>query len=240
MSFFSLPDEMVSAMREFEKNWSRLDSELSATMPKEMAGAVNLLAHPMAGFAAASAIGFGLASQAVGIWMGSVAGTFEAAWRMSLLTGDGLAEQPKPSKASARAKIATETLIADAKSLALEVADTDKVKVAAATKPPKPAAQRKAAAASAAPAVAEASAPDTGMAKPAAIEKPASPDDLKVISGIGPKLEQVLNGMGVWTLAQIAAWTPAEVAWVDDQLGFSGRIGRDDWIGQAKKLAGAK
>ena len=48
----------------------------------------------------------------------------------------------------------------------------------------------------------------------------------------------MLNGLGVWTYAQIAAWTKEEIAWVDDYLSFKGRIGRDDWIGQAVKLAG--
>ena len=59
-----------------------------------------------------------------------------------------------------------------------------------------------------------------------AIERPAAPDDLKAISGVGPKLEKVLNDLGVWTYAQVAAWSSAEVAWVDDYLSFSGRIGR--------------
>ena len=69
--------------------------------------------------------------------------------------------------------------------------------------------------------------------KPRAIERPAAPDDLKAISGIGPKLEKVLNDLGVWTYAQVAAWGSEEVAWVDDYLSFSGRIGRDKWIEQA-------
>lgn len=73
--------------------------------------------------------------------------------------------------------------------------------------------------------------------RPAEIEKPATPDDLKLISGVGPKLEQVLNGLGVWTFAQVAAWQPEEVAWVDDYLQFKGRIDRDGWIAQAAKLA---
>ncbi len=61
-------------------------------------------------------------------------------------------------------------------------------------------------------------------------------DDLKRISGIGPKLEQVLNGMGIRTYAQIAAWTVDDLAKVDDQLKLGGRISRDDWVGQAKGL----
>jgi NADH-quinone oxidoreductase subunit E len=59
------------------------------------------------------------------------------------------------------------------------------------------------------------------------------PDDLKRISGVGPKLEGLLNEMGFYHFDQIAAWTPAEVAWVDARLKFKGRIERDDWIAQA-------
>ena len=73
--------------------------------------------------------------------------------------------------------------------------------------------------------------------RPVEIEKPETPDDLKLISGVGPKLEQVLNGLGVWTFAQIAGWQPEEAAWVDDYLQFGGRVERDDWITQAGSLA---
>lgn len=73
--------------------------------------------------------------------------------------------------------------------------------------------------------------------KPKAIAKPDTPDDLKAISGVGPKLEGVLNSLGIWTYGQIAALTPYEVAWVDDYLQFKGRIERDGWIAQAADLA---
>jgi len=73
--------------------------------------------------------------------------------------------------------------------------------------------------------------------QPTKSEKPANPDNLKMIAGVGPKLESVLNGLGIWTFAQIAAWTANEVAWVDDYLQFKGRIERDDWIAQAAALA---
>lgn len=63
-------------------------------------------------------------------------------------------------------------------------------------------------------------------------------DDLELIWGVGPKLREMLNGMGVWHFDQIASWTEKEIAWVDERLeGFKGRILRDDWIDQAKKLA---
>ena len=66
----------------------------------------------------------------------------------------------------------------------------------------------------------------------------AGADDLKKIKGVGPKLEEMLNGMGFFHFDQIAAWTGAELAWVDDNIeGFKGRASRDGWIEQAKVLA---
>ncbi|PIE14487.1 MAG: NADH-quinone oxidoreductase subunit NuoE [Rhodobacterales bacterium] len=62
-------------------------------------------------------------------------------------------------------------------------------------------------------------------------------DDLKLISGVGPKLEQTLNELGIWHFDQVAKWTEAEIAWVDSRLRFKGRIERDNWIDQAKILA---
>ena len=62
-------------------------------------------------------------------------------------------------------------------------------------------------------------------------------DDLKRISGVGPKLEGTLNGLGVYHFDQIAAWKKDEVEWVDNYLSFKGRIERDEWIPQAKLLA---
>lgn len=70
----------------------------------------------------------------------------------------------------------------------------------------------------------------------AAPEGPA--DDLKKISGVGPVLEKKLNALGITTFAQVAAFTPEDIAKVDDALSFKGRIDRDDWLGQASKLAG--
>ena len=73
--------------------------------------------------------------------------------------------------------------------------------------------------------------------RPAAVKKPAKPDDLKLIAGVGPKLEGVLNGLGIYTFAQVASWKKAEREWVDNYLKFKGRIERDDWVKQAKALA---
>jgi len=64
-----------------------------------------------------------------------------------------------------------------------------------------------------------------------------APDDLKLLKGVGPKLEGTLNALGFYHFDQIAKWTDAEVAWVDTRLKFKGRIERDGWIEQAKILA---
>lgn len=62
-------------------------------------------------------------------------------------------------------------------------------------------------------------------------------DDLKKISGVGPKLEEKLNNLGIFHFSQIAAFTADDIAKVDDVLNFKGRIERDDWLSQAKVLA---
>ncbi|RFP89739.1 NADH-quinone oxidoreductase subunit E [Rhodobacteraceae bacterium 63075] len=79
-------------------------------------------------------------------------------------------------------------------------------------------------------------APET---KPGTLPAPreAGADDLKLISGVGPKLEQTLNELGFWHFDQIAEWGLEEIAWVDNRLRFKGRIERDDWMSQAKTLA---
>lgn len=65
-----------------------------------------------------------------------------------------------------------------------------------------------------------------------------TPDDLKRIKGIGPKLEQLCFSLGFYHFDQIAGWTGSEVSWVDQNLAeFKGRVTRDDWVAQAKILA---
>lgn len=73
--------------------------------------------------------------------------------------------------------------------------------------------------------------------RPAGIERPATLDDLKLISGVGPKIEGTLHELGIFTFAQVAGWKKAEREWVDLYLNFKGRIERDDWVKQAKALA---
>jgi NADH-quinone oxidoreductase subunit E len=86
----------------------------------------------------------------------------------------------------------------------------------------------------------EAKAPTGTGIKPAALTAPrgGKADDLKVILGIGPKLEALCHKLGFYHFDQIAGWSAAEIAWVDDNLeGFKGRVTRDRWVAQAKVLA---
>lgn len=63
-----------------------------------------------------------------------------------------------------------------------------------------------------------------------------APDDLERIKGIGPKNAKGLHDLGIWHFAQIAAWTPENVAWVGSFLAFPGRIERERWVDQAREF----
>ncbi len=82
--------------------------------------------------------------------------------------------------------------------------------------------------------------PVADLKKPASLftEKPADcTDDLKKISGVGPKLEGLLHSLGIYTFKQVAEFSAADVAWVDEHLeGFKGRVSRENWVDQAKKI----
>lgn len=63
-------------------------------------------------------------------------------------------------------------------------------------------------------------------------------DDLKLIVGVGPALEKLLNSVGVWHFDQIASWKAKDIAFVDGKMAnFKGRITRDEWVKQARALA---
>jgi NADH-quinone oxidoreductase subunit E len=180
-------------------------------MQQDIAHAVNLLAHPMASLAAASAVSLGLATQAWGLWFGALAGAMENARRPSLPAGE--VERAAPTARTNRiADAASRTGdAADVVELAPRIRARDTVR-----------AERRAGA---------------EIAPTAPAEKPRRPDDLKKLPGVGPKLEKVLNGLGIWTHAQVAGWSGDDVARLDDKLGLGGRIGRDGWVEKAAELA---
>jgi len=73
------------------------------------------------------------------------------------------------------------------------------------------------------------------MARP--VHETVTGDDLKKIKGIGPKVETLLNSLGVTRYSQIAAWDDDEIDRIDARMGaFAGRIRRDDWPAQARYL----
>jgi branched-chain amino acid transport system ATP-binding protein len=77
---------------------------------------------------------------------------------------------------------------------------------------------------------------DPGASK---ADRVAGQDDLTLIKGIGPVNAGKLRAHGVTTFAQVAAWTEVDVAAVEIYLDFDGRIAREDWIGQARRLLDA-
>lgn len=102
-----------------------------------------------------------------------------------------------------------------------------------AAKKAEPKAEKPAPAAKAEPATAEGTRPEALDAA-----RDGKADDLKMIKGVGPKLELMLNELGFYHFDQIAAWSADEVAWVDQNLkGFKGRVSRDNWVEQATTLA---
>lgn len=82
-------------------------------------------------------------------------------------------------------------------------------------------------------------APVAAPKRPERLDAPrgGTPDNLKKIKGVGPKLEELLHKLGYYHFDQIAAWTPEEIAWVDTNIeDFPGRATRDDWVGQSKVM----
>jgi NADH-quinone oxidoreductase subunit E len=221
--------------------FERMTGETAFDMPAEMAAAMRLMASPATGLMAMSALGFGIAAQSFGLWAGTMTGAVQLSQR--LLSASALAQAPAagsgPAPAPKREKPALTVVAANETPAPAEAPTVAQVEV------PQVSLERGTAATPAKRVVPEPVAEpmlakdvaQSAVRKPSSIERPSAPDDLKSISGIGPKLEKVLNDLGIWTYAQVAAWDKAEVAWMDDHLGFKGRIDRDAWIAQARAMS---
>jgi predicted flap endonuclease-1-like 5' DNA nuclease len=62
-------------------------------------------------------------------------------------------------------------------------------------------------------------------------------DDLKMISGIGPFIEERLHALDIFTFRQISRFTPNDIETINDAIEyFSGRIARDEWVIQAREI----
>lgn len=160
-----------------------------------------------------------------------------------VLDGYASGKRPKPGPQNGRQFSAPEGELTSLTDIALYGKERTFTRVEAPPPaPPVPPAQPAAAAPPAPVKLAETPAPVEAKAesKPALLTEPrgGKGDDLKLIWGVGPKLERMLHDMGVWHFDQIASWTGAELKWVDARLeGFKGRAERDEWVDQSKKLA---
>lgn len=228
--------------------------------------AARLIAGPLAAASAFASLGFGFASQAMGLWTG-IAATALKNSQSVFMSGSRQARQapvparPEPSEPGVKLRVVEggnakreEPVLQEPRAAPLPAAQG---------KRPGKAAIRNAARSAAAlgdpemgkdvarelrgDSIPSAVSPRAATPKPVAqsrqpkaADRPETPDNFKAISGIGPKLEKVLNDLGIWTYAQLAGLAQEEIDWLEDHLGFGGRIGRDDWIGQAKALMPTK
>ncbi|SIQ55039.1 NADH-quinone oxidoreductase subunit E [Rhizobium sp. RU33A] len=222
-------------------------------------GLEDLMTNPAAAMAAATAFGFGMAAQMGKLFLGSIQGAMEVTGQIARqLEEERKAAEAKPA-AEAETKVeasvekvepapAPTTVTAEK-----PVAAKAKAKVAAPVKAkaekPAPVPKVKQAARPAvgtkAKAAGQAKAPPAAKVEPAApVAKPrkasGKADDLKKIDGIGPKVEQVLKGRGITRLKDLAEMDEKALVALDKELGLDGRVLRDDWAGQARRLAGGK
>ncbi|OLP58768.1 hypothetical protein BJF93_16595 [Xaviernesmea oryzae] len=221
-----------------------------------------LMQNPVAAFAAATAVGLGVTSQLAGLMMGAIQGMTEPSRRAASASARQAPAEPEQTASDAvgaAEEVAADGVVADQAaedavapvavpaSEAVSDAPTQASAPAAETVAvPKSSRAKPVSAGSAAKAASAKTASDSPAVDKGAPAKTTSParrrgakggaDDLKRISGIGPKLEQVLNGLGVTRYAEIAGWSEDDVTRVDAQLGVSGRIVRDRWVEQARAL----
>lgn len=62
-------------------------------------------------------------------------------------------------------------------------------------------------------------------------------NDLTQISGVGSRVEALLNSRGIHNFSQLASMSETDIDELDANLGeFSGRVRRDNWVLQARQL----
>lgn len=179
-----------------------------------------VVANQFAAFAVATSIGFSVASQMANFMLGGMQEAMSKAAKKDQTTDGSSVAKASSQEVADESAVAHDQVIADI-----------------APKSTKPSPRRspsqrtpvKKAVASKIAAPAEAM-----VAKKTRARTKVS--DLKRISGVGPKVEELLHKAGVKTFEDIAGWTFDDVARIDRELGLEGRILRDDWIGQAQTL----
>lgn len=222
-------------------------------------GLEDLMTNPAAAMAAATAFGFGMAAQMGKLFLGSIQGAMEVTGQIARqLEEERKAAEAKPA-AEAETKVEAPvekvepapapTTVTAEKPVAAKAKAKAAAPVKAKAEKPEPVPKVKQAAepavgtkAKAAPKAKAPPAAKVETAAPAAKPRKASSkaDDLKKIDGIGPKVEQVLKGRGVTRLKDLAEMDEKALVALDKELGLDGRVLRDDWAGQARRLAGGK
>lgn len=215
-------DSLRARVQELEGRVSTRDTEISGLKGKLAAGA--------AGAAAAGVAATAVAASAAKSGDASEDDTYALEWRNRYLAArvkyleSQVADAPK---AKAKKPAVKRKTVAKAAGAAALTAAVVKPKVKAKPKAkaaPKPKAKAKA---TPKPKVLYTDGPTDG-----------TPDDLKLIKGIGPKFEKDLNGKGIYYFRQIGAWQKKDVTMVEGVIdSFPGRIERDDWVKQAKGFA---
>lgn len=196
-----------------------------------LAGAINdmpardLMANPTTAMMAATAFGFGMATQMTGLFVSMMQAMAAGGAKPEGKVEAPVVSEPTPEKAEAAAVAQPATTKA--------APAPRKAKVAA-----KPAPAKTVKSAPVKPAKPVKAASEPAKSKPVRKSK-VKLADLKQVDGIGPKVEERLKALGVATLADMAGWSAADIERFDAELSLGGRIGRDDWVGQAKALTGA-
>ncbi len=222
-------------------------------------GLEDLMTNPAAAMAAATAFGFGMAAQMGKLFLGSIQGAMEVTGQIARqLEEERKAAEAKPA-AEAETKVEAPVEKVEPQPTSAKVTAEKPVKAKARAKAAAPV-KAKAEKTAPAPKAKEAAKPAVGTkakaagqakAPPAAKVEPAAPavrsrkasgkaDDLKKIDGIGPKVEQVLKGRGITRFKDLAEMNEKALDALDKELGLGGRVLRDDWAGQARRLAGGK
>lgn len=144
----------------------------------------------------------------------------------------GEEESEHPSEKMLRALDASDTGHTEEPATDEEAGDADTAEDHAADAAPEDNASEDAAPEDDAPAIA-------GEAPPALDKPEGNADDLTLITGVGPRIQTILNELGIWHFSQIADWSPENETWIDDQLNFAGRVSREGWVNQARELVSA-
>lgn len=199
-------------------------ADAAADLSRLAESSTRLFAEQAAAFAVMTAYGMGVAAQMTGLMLGTLRNSAEAeatpASEPAAAAADRVpAEMPKPTPAKVVPLRPRSTTPANSRGKTAGKAAKPGPSGASASQP-KPVAK----------------APKAKAVVPA----PRSGDDLKKISGIGPRLEQVLNERGIASYGDLAVMSKAALKKLDAELGLEGRTAKDDWLGQAKALSGGK